>query len=141
MHLIQNVSMKIAYITNFKDMSMSNVSMSSKSYMLKLNKLTMKMDTDMDMVMKMLGMYTNSDTFCFIITNFFLKKSLLSIFFFSPYQISKYTVHIVQCLDPLPLATPAQSAKLRKIISITIVGKKRESAPQSNRHSLPDKRS
>ena len=62
MHLIQNVSMKIAYITNFKDMSMSNVSMSSKSYMLKLNKLTMKMDTDMDMVMKMLGMYTNSDT-------------------------------------------------------------------------------
>ena len=70
MHLIKNVSMKIAYITNFKDMSMSNVSMSSKSYMLKLNKLTMKMDTDMDMVMKMLGMYTNSDTFCFIITNF-----------------------------------------------------------------------
>ena len=65
--------MKIAYITNFKNMSMSimsNVSMSSKSYMLKLNKLTMKMDTDMDMVMKMLGMYTNSDTFCFIITNF-----------------------------------------------------------------------
>ena len=36
-----------------------NVSMSSE-----------KMDTDMDMVMKMLGMYTNSDTFCFIITNF-----------------------------------------------------------------------
>ena len=59
MHLIQNVSMKIAYKTNFKDMSMSNVSMSSKSYMLKLNKLTMKMDTDMDMVVTMLVMNTN----------------------------------------------------------------------------------
>ena len=68
MHLIQNVSMKIAYITNFKDMSMSNVSMSSKSYMLKLNKLTMKMDTDM--VLTMLVMNTNCYTSSFIFIHF-----------------------------------------------------------------------
>ena len=47
-----------------------------------------------------------------------LKNSLLSMFFFSPYQI---TVHIVQCLDPVLLATSVQSAKLRTIISNTIV--------------------
>ena len=55
-----------------------------------------------------------------------LKNSLLSMFFFSPYQI---TVHIVQCLDPLLLATSGQSAKLRSIISNTFVGEKENPLP------------
>ena len=53
--------------------------MSSESYMLKLNKLKMKIDTYMDMVMKMLEMNTNSYTFpSFSLTS--EKQSTINIF-------------------------------------------------------------
>ena len=109
--------MKIAYITNFKDMSCLNV---QRELHVEIKQVDNENGhrhghggDDAGDEHKLLNIFLHIHSL--------LKNSLFSIFFYSPYQI---TVRIVHSLDTPLLAVSVQSAKLRTIIKITIVSEK-----------------